>query len=531
MEAAEEAARQLRLRDLAGLIVIDFIDMEEAKNNRAVEKKLKDCLKDDRARIQMGKISQFGLMEISRQRRRSGVLEGTTHVCPHCQGVGRVRSVESSALSMLRTVEMESAKGGPGVVTLRVPREVGLYILNEKRAYLVRLQQMQGLQVNVVVDDAMMEGDHEIERISTLDPDEARAFINAIPQVRPEPEDDDLDIVDEDEDEDEEDEEQIEEEDTDDDEGEARVQAEREPREAREPREGGERGRGRRRRRRGGRRDEEGSEPRRVEAAEGEDADIDQGRDASDAEGAEGDDDSEEGRARRRRRRGRRGGRRAREEVRTSTDPYSWTRVRVPHVDGVYSWYDPALAIAPPRPASEAHDESRHESRHERVSAEAAPAVRPQAPEGGDMWVELPAVDASAAKPSRSRRGRGRGRGGSEQVTAEAAVMEAGEPDAIVEVEAALEPVVEAVVEPAPAEAPAAPVKKARPSRAKAKPAPVEAGIEAAAEAVVEAPALVVEAPVKPVKAAPAPVLAPAEADPAEISTPPEQPKRGWWRR
>ena len=94
LEAAEEAARQLRLRDLAGLIVIDFIDMDESKNNRAVEKKLKDALEDDRARVQMGKISGFGLMEISRQRRRSGVLEGTTHICEHCQGVGRVRSTE-----------------------------------------------------------------------------------------------------------------------------------------------------------------------------------------------------------------------------------------------------------------------------------------------------------------------------------------------------------------------------------------------------------------------------------------------------
>ncbi len=128
MEAAEEAARQMRLRDLAGLIVIDFIDMEEAKNNRAVEKKVKDSLKDDRARIQMGKISQFGLMEISRQRRRAGVLEGTTHVCPHCQGVGRVRSVESSALSMLRSVELEAGKNGPGVIHLRVPSPVALYI-------------------------------------------------------------------------------------------------------------------------------------------------------------------------------------------------------------------------------------------------------------------------------------------------------------------------------------------------------------------------------------------------------------------
>ena len=116
MEAAEEAARQMRLRDLAGLIVIDFIDMDEAKNNRAVEKKMKDCLKDDRARIQMGKISSFGLMEISRQRRRSGVLEGSTHVCEHCQGTGRVRSVESSALGALRAVEMEAVRGGAGSV-------------------------------------------------------------------------------------------------------------------------------------------------------------------------------------------------------------------------------------------------------------------------------------------------------------------------------------------------------------------------------------------------------------------------------
>jgi ribonuclease E len=521
MEAAEEAARQLRLRDLAGLIVIDFIDMEEAKNNRAVEKKLKDCLKDDRARIQMGKISQFGLMEISRQRRRSGVLEGTTHVCPHCQGVGRVRSVESSALSMLRAVELESARNGPGVMTLRVPREVGLYILNEKRAYLVRLQQMQGLQVNVLVDDAMMDGDHEIERVSTLDPDEAKAFIKAAPVIRPEPEDDDLDIVDEDE-EDEEDEEAIEDEDEDDDEPTARVQQAGEPREAREPREGGERGRGRRRRRRGGRRDDEGQEPRRVEAVDGDDADAD--REGPDAEG---DDDSEEGRARRRRRRGRRGGRRAREEVR-NVDPYSWTRVRVPHVDGVYSWYDPALAIAQPRPASE----PRSESQHEPVTAEAAaPSARPTAaaPEGGDyMWVELPATEASASKPSRSRRGRGRGRGAAEQVTEEAAVMELAQPDAILEVEAAPQPVAEPAPEPAPAEAPAAPAKKPRASRAKAKAAPAEAvAEEAAAPAVQQAPAPTPE----PVAAAPAPVLAPAEPDPAEIVTPPVQPKRGWWRR
>ncbi len=166
LEAAEEAARQLRLRDLAGLIVIDFIDMDESKNNRLVEKKLKDCLKDDRARIQMGKISSFGLMELSRQRRRTGVLEGTTHVCPHCQGIGRVLSVESSALSALRAIEMEAARNGAGAINLRLAPAVGLYILNEKRGNLVRLHQQQGLYVQIQLDESVGHADHEIERTS-----------------------------------------------------------------------------------------------------------------------------------------------------------------------------------------------------------------------------------------------------------------------------------------------------------------------------------------------------------------------------
>src|SRR3546814_20896748 len=111
--------------------------MDESKNNRAGEKKLKDCLKDDRARIQMGKISPFGLMEISRQRRRTGVLEGTTHVCEHCAGTGRVRSVESSAPAALRTLEVEAPKGG-GEANLQVPGAVWVYTLNEKRAHHAR---------------------------------------------------------------------------------------------------------------------------------------------------------------------------------------------------------------------------------------------------------------------------------------------------------------------------------------------------------------------------------------------------------
>ncbi|HEX4183465.1 MAG TPA: ribonuclease E/G, partial [Caulobacteraceae bacterium] len=262
MEAAEEAARQLRLRDLAGLIVIDFIDMDEAKNNRAVEKKLKDCLKDDRARIQMGKISSFGLMEISRQRRRSGVLEGTTLVCPHCQGVGRVRSVESSALSILREVEMEAVRHGPGSIVLRAPAEVALYILNEKRAYLLRLQQAQGLQVSIQLDEALSQSDHQIERISTLSEEEARAFAPALPApcIEPEPEVD----VDEDEDEDEDEDLELSEEDEEED-AVAETEGDRSRSSPRHAEEGG-RG-GRRRRRRRGRRGEEHEAPRHDEAA------------------------------------------------------------------------------------------------------------------------------------------------------------------------------------------------------------------------------------------------------------------------
>ncbi len=522
MEAAEEAARQMRLRDLAGLIVIDFIDMEEAKNNRAVEKKIKDSLKDDRARIQMGKISQFGLMEISRQRRRAGVLEGTTHVCPHCQGMGRVRSVESSALSMLRSVEVEAAKNGPGVIHLRVPSAVALYILNEKRTYLVRLQQ-QGLTVNVLVDDNLADVDHEIERISTLSGEEARAFVAP---ALPEPEEEEPDVVDEaeeEEDEEEEDEVEIEEEDTDDDEASARRSgpASREPHEGRE--EGGRGGR-RRRRRRGGRRDDLDERKPEGEAHEATDA-------AAEPEGeADGEDDEGDDRnGRRRRRRGRRGGRRAREEVRTA-DPYGWVRVRVPHVDGVYSWYDPALAMPQGRaPESQARAEQRPEPAPTQPAVDPAPAAASDA----DIWVELPAVED---RPSRSRRGRGRGRGreAAPVDVAEAAVIEASEPELVVEAAAIVEPA--PVAEPAP-EPQAAP-KRSRSRKKVPAPETAEEPAIAVAEpvAVVETVAEVAPEPVAPepvarAPVAPEPVAAAPEPDPNEISTAPAQPKRGWWRR
>ena len=431
MEAAEEAARQLRLRDLAGLIVIDFIDMDESKNNRAVEKKLKDCLKDDRARVQMGKISSFGLMEISRQRRRSGVLEGTTHVCEHCQGTGRVRSVESSALAALRTLELEALKGG-GEATLKTPRAVGLYILNEKRAHLARLQQTLGLFVTVVVDDDMAHAECLIERTS-METRPDHAPVAAPSQAYEAMVDDGYDDeAFEDEDEEEDDEEAIEREDTDDDEpraiaaGRGREDRPHRDDEGAEDGEGARRGRRRRRR---GRRDGEPREPREAGASAPAPRPGDSPRD--DSEGGEG----------RRRRRGRRGGRRMRDDSRP-TDAFAWTRPWVPYGDDPFVWYDPSedmKTAAAPVPANDVRE-------HPRAAAEAAtpaPVTATRVSDdavGGqdDIWVELPHAEE---RPKRSRRGRGRGRA---EAPVDQAVAEAPVPAPEAEVVAAPEP------EPAP---------------------------------------------------------------------------------
>src|SRR5262249_3035951 len=149
LEAADEAARQMRLRDLAGLIVIDFIDMEEAKNDRSVEKRMKDNLRFDRARVQMGKISGFGLLELSRQRRRTGVLEGTSHVCPHCQGAGRIRSTQSAALALLRALDEACARQRGGLIEARAATDVALYLLNEKRDAISNLEHHRHVRVRL----------------------------------------------------------------------------------------------------------------------------------------------------------------------------------------------------------------------------------------------------------------------------------------------------------------------------------------------------------------------------------------------
>ena len=152
LEAADEVARQLRLRDLAGLIVVDFIDMEEGRNNRAVERRMKDALKNDRARIQIGRISHFGLLEMSRQRIRTGVLEGSTVLCPHCMGAGTVRSTSSIALHVLRVLEDHLIRSNAFNLVVRTRMEVALYILNQKRQHLTDIESRFGVSVTVTAD-------------------------------------------------------------------------------------------------------------------------------------------------------------------------------------------------------------------------------------------------------------------------------------------------------------------------------------------------------------------------------------------
>ncbi|HXG98981.1 MAG TPA: Rne/Rng family ribonuclease [Sphingomicrobium sp.] len=154
IEAANEIARQLRLRDMAGLVVIDFIDMEQSNHVRKVEKAMKEALKNDRARIQVGRISSFGLMEMSRQRLRTGVLEASTKACPHCEGTGLMRTASSSGLSALRIIEDEAARGRGDRILLRAGREAAIYVLNKKRAELAEIDERYGVTVEVMIDEA-----------------------------------------------------------------------------------------------------------------------------------------------------------------------------------------------------------------------------------------------------------------------------------------------------------------------------------------------------------------------------------------
>jgi ribonuclease E len=201
LEAAEEIARQLRLRDLAGLIVIDFIDMEERRNNAAVEKRLKDKLKTDRARIQVGRISGFGLLEMSRQRLRPGMLESTTQACPHCHGTGLIRSDDSMALQVLRALEEEGTRKRSREVLLKAPVGIVNYLFNQKREHLALIEARYGMSVRIEADPAMISPDYAIEKFKTA--------TRVVPEVPPvvsgnaslmgAPVDEDEDLVEEDE--------------------------------------------------------------------------------------------------------------------------------------------------------------------------------------------------------------------------------------------------------------------------------------------------------------------------------------------
>ncbi|MBB3710883.1 ribonuclease E [Limimaricola variabilis] len=179
LEAADEVARQLRLRDLAGLIVIDFIDMDERRNNTAVEKRFKEKLKTDRARIQVGRISGFGLLEMSRQRLRPGMLEATTQPCPHCHGTGLLRSDENVALSILRQLEEEGVRGRTKEVLVRLPYAIMNFLMNHKREHVAAIEQRYGMAVRVEGDAALVSPDFVIEKFKTA----TRAVPEAAPVV------------------------------------------------------------------------------------------------------------------------------------------------------------------------------------------------------------------------------------------------------------------------------------------------------------------------------------------------------------
>ena len=474
LEAAEEVSRQLRLRDLAGLIVIDFIDMIENRSNRAVERKLKDSLKDDRARIQVGRISHFGLMEMSRQRIRFGVVESSTHKCPTCQGTGLVRSVESVALMVMRNVEDHVLKKPGQSINVRVPVDVALYILNSKRGTLSTLELKNNLSINLVADDHVGPQHYVIEkgepRINTGDlpaPQHIRVDTAAFDEA------DSADAA-------------IVEDDAEDEEETVTADA-GEPREARSD-EGGERGGRRRRRRRGGRdRDERSDRPARqpqpaVQLAEAAPTDDPQGD-------AEADDDTEEttgeangaaprdenGEPKRRRRRGRRGGRRNRREGEAGTDAEA-----------------PVEAV-----------EAMSEDGTERVAS----AVLAQDAIAADAGVEPTALapsDATDEKPKRARRSR-------KSADADATVQ-----DAVVD-----------------GESPARP--KSRSRRPKAAPPTEEEAIASAEAIAVTAPepvtepvAVAEEAPRRAKKALPPDeIVVSSTAAPTD-----EKPKKaGWWQR
>ena len=472
IEAAEEIARQVRLRDLAGLIVIDFIDMEETRHQRQVEHKVKDAMRNDRARIQIGRISAFGLLEMSRQRLRPSLLEHSTEICPHCAGIGRVRSIESAALHALRAIEEEGVRRRASEIVVSVPPNVALYLLNQKRHTLTEIESRYSFHVTVEADDELHAADCEIERVRSRRDDRgeqrpaqetARATYEEVSSEAAQADQDE--------------------------EAEGRADGEDRSEERGADDDGG-RGRRRRRRRRRSRRDGEGEgeesdrpriaggedtgeEPRDEAAGDGDDADAPEGdagqadADQVDTDQADGEsngeahaDDRGDERGDRRRRRGRRGGRRRRREN-GEGEPGDF----------------PAHEEQPGQQAAEGEDAPRQE--------------------------EAPAMHASATAPHEQAH--------HEQATAERFQGELSFTD-------------RPSVEHAPPQH--TPYDPGPPVNLEAAEPPPPPPLPPVFEPVAAAPA----AP--PVVAiAPQPEPAPAAPPVPSIEAPPEKPKRGWWRR
>ncbi|WP_158930917.1 ribonuclease E/G [Acidisphaera sp. S103] len=524
LEAADEAARQLRLRDLAGLIVIDFIDMESKRHDAMVERRIKEALKNDRARIQVGHISHFGLLEMSRQRLRPSLAETSFILCPHCGGTGHVRSTENAAIHVLRGIEDEGSKRRSAEIVVHVSTPVALYLLNHKRERLQEIELRYTMRVIIAADDAQIAPQFRIEKMRTRSPDEIPPVVTAERPMPP------ASVADVDQDEEEE-ADAVVSEDEDDDDGEEDTAEQK----AADAAGGGtaedaeRRRKRRRRRRRGGRRDEPQadtaedpageapSEPSDVQAEGGdvaeaappvapaEPAEVSAEEPVEGGETAPPSDDDP-----RNRRRGRRGGRRRRSQADGELSPFATPGADQPELPPVY---------AGPTPAD---------------------------PFGGRVFDIFDVMDqaerAAEARPAPRA-----------AVAAEIANNTAPEPDApnAVAAEAAAEPqpvpepeVPEAEIvnssapEPAGEALPAEPEPAAEAVPAEPEPVAEAVSVVAEAEKVTEASAVPIEAEAVPPVAANDVAPEPAPAEPAikpiligAGGEPPVERKRGWWRR
>ncbi|MGF7169586.1 ribonuclease E [Sphingobium xanthum] len=478
LEAAREIARQLRLRDMAGLVVIDFIDMEHNSNIRKVEKAMKEALKDDRARIQVGRISGFGLMEMSRQRLRTGVLEASTRACPHCEGTGLVRTASSAGLSALRMLEEEAARGRGSLITLRASQEAAFYVLNNKRRELDEIENRYGVTI-MILPDGEVEGARMSVEASGPRP---TMQVSYAPIVEPLDSEDEEEIFEEEDEEEEEEEEE----------------ARDEPRRAARDGDRDDAGRNKRKRRRRGRRGRRDGEEGPAEAASGEAGEEDgesegegDTREEAEAGAPESGDDQP-----RRSRRGRRGGRRRRGgQGNGHAEAGDATDAEVPsEAEPVAASPEPVVEEEAPAPAR--RRSSRKAVPAAEVDAEAAVEVE-VSPELTDAPVAEEAPAAEEAAPKRRTRRKA--------PAAAAAPVEA-------EASSAPEPVAEAPAAEEPTTREEAPAPKRRPRRKAAEPVALAARSDEPAETMV----------------ADAPEVGDAGADGEDADG---TPRRGWWQR